>query len=230
MPSFLGNPLAIWLLCAGMVAMAPGQAGDTPAPASTSDLLFENDYFRVLRVPVQAGEVPIQGKQSRDVVIVAVVRPAVPNASAPEAPVNFVPKGSPPHLTPSTIPYDAVVIELKKHWEAEIHPCASPMTCTHKITAGGLEVGETTFLFGNGFVTAYRHHLVPGGTLDSSYHSSKGTNRILVVALTDLSLNLGGVEQNLHSGQVFFSDQTEVEVNAGSHDAAWVVVRVLNPQ
>ena len=220
------NLLRVLLVCGAMDALVLGQAGTVSIPAPGPELAFDNDYFRVLRVAVPAGEIPIHGEQSRDVVIV----PIVPPAPGRDIGVIFVAKGSPPHVTPLADPYEALVIEVKKHWEAEVRSCASPMTCTHKITAGGLDVGETTLLFGNGFVTAYRHHLISGGTLDSSYHSTKGTNHILVVALTELPLNVGGIEQDLRSGQVFFSDQTEAEVNAGSHAADWVVLRVLSPR
>lgn len=213
----------VTVLCGSLLLTALGQTGSTPPPRPSPELLLENDYVRVFRVDVQPGEVPIRDAQLRDVVIVAMSDRALDS----DAQVRFVPENSPPDLPPATTRYAALLVELKKHWDLEVRPCAPPMTCSRRITVAGQDVGETRFLFSNGFVSAYRHHLVPGGTLDSSYYSSKGTNRILVIALTDLGVSLGGVAENLRSGQVYFSDQTEVEVNASKGQATWVVVRLL---
>lgn len=215
--------VTVILLCGILTEIVLGQTGNAPAPKTPAELVLENDYVRVFRQSVHPGEVPVRADQSRDAVIVRLTGVA----PATEEPVTFVSRDSRRALAPASSPYSALVIELKKHWAAEVRPCAEPMVCSRKITAGGLEIGETKFLFTNGFLSAYRYHLVPGGTLDSSYYSSSGTNRILVVALTDLHINLGGIDETLLPGQVYFSDRTEAEVNAVGHEAAWVVVRLL---
>ena len=217
------SSLTVILLCGTLTAVVLGQTGHAPAPKTPAELVLENDYVRVFRQPVDAGEVPVRADQSRDAAIVRLTGVA-PDS---EEQVTFVSRDSRRAIAPAGSPYTALVIELKRHWAAEVRPCAEPMVCSRKITAGGLQVGETRFLFTNGFVSAYRHHLVPGGTLASSYYSSSGTNRILVVALTDLHINLGGIDETLGPGQVYFSDRTEAQVNAVGHAAAWVVVRFL---
>jgi len=202
--------------------MALGQAGNSSVPKASPELLLENDYVRVFRQTVESGAVPTYDR-SRDSVVVALGG----EAKEARAEVTFVSRGPKSPMLPATAPYTALVIELKQHRGAAARSCDASSVCSRKITAGGVEIGETRFLFGNGFVSAYRHHLVPGGTLDSSYYSAKGTNRILVVALTDLHVNLGGIDHTLAPGQVYFSDRTEAEVNAVGQEATWVVVRFL---
>lgn len=123
-----------------------------------------------------------------------------------------------------------LLIGLKQHWDAEIHPCALPKTCSRPIRAGGREIGQSESLFTNGFVTAYRHRMDRGGTLSTSYFSKSGTHHLMLVALDDLRSNFEGTEQELRRGQVFGSDAGEVEIEAAEHQARWVVIRVEPPK
>jgi hypothetical protein len=95
---------------------------------------------------------------------------------------------------------------------------------------GPNEIGETTSLFTNGFITAYQHRLVVRGTLTSTYYSTKGKDHLLLIPLTNLRANFDGTEENLKQGQAYTSDATEVEVNADLAKARWVVVRVETPE
>lgn len=104
------------------------------------------------------------------------------------------------------------------------------MKCSRPIRMGPNEIGETTSLFRNGFITAYRHRLVVRGTLTSTYYSTKGKDHLLLIPLTNLRTNFDGREENLKQGQAYTSDATEVEVNADLAEARWVVVRVETPK
>ena len=119
-----------------------------------------------------------------------------------------------------------LLIGLKRHWDAEIRLCGFPQTCVRPIRAGGQQIGQSESLFTNGFVTAYRHRIDKGGTLSSSYYSKKATHHLMLVALDDLQAIFEGTEQELKRGQVFGSDAGEVEIEAGTHPAKWVVIRV----
>lgn len=127
-------------------------------------------------------------------------------------------------------PSQALVIELKQHWDAEVRTCVEPMTCSRPIRMGPNEIGETTSLFTNGFITAYRHRLVARGTLTSTYYSMKGKDHLLLIPWRNLRANFDGTEENLKQGQAYTSDATEVEVNADLAEARWVVVRVETPE
>lgn len=122
-----------------------------------------------------------------------------------------------------------IVVELSRHWDAEMRLCTEPKTCAHPIRVGGFEIGQTTSLFSNGFVTAYRHRMERGGTLATSYYSPKRKHHLLLIAAADLEANFDGSEQKLKRGQVFASDAAEVDVDAGSHDVRWIVIRVEVP-
>jgi hypothetical protein len=94
---------------------------------------------------------------------------------------------------------------------------------------GNEPIAWTTTLFTNGFVTAATHKLARGGTLTSSYYTSKGTDEILVVPFTDLDVSFGGNEESLKASQPFFSPGTEVEVNAKDDESRWFVLRLNIP-
>jgi hypothetical protein len=95
---------------------------------------------------------------------------------------------------------------------------------------GPSEIGDTTSLFTNGFIPAYRHRLVVRGARTSRYYSTKGKDHLLLIPLTNLRANFDGTEENLKQGQAYTSDATEVEVNADLAEARWVVVRVETPE
>jgi hypothetical protein len=143
---------------------------------------------------------------------------------------RFVPKGS--RLDESNATDDNAVellIELKRHWDAEMRPCSYPMKCARETRIGEEPIAWTTTLFTNGFVTASTHKVVRHGSLTSSYYTANGTDRILLIPFTDLNVNFGGIEEHLQAGQPYFSAATEVEVTAKEVESRWCVVRVNAP-
>ncbi len=205
---------------------------------SEGRLLEENEHYRVRSLDLTGDSQFDVPQHSTDIIIVALgdglslssAKGSNPEKLA-EGDVRFF-----QHTVHPTILHsgdsasETIVVELKHHWDSEIRRCTQPQTCTHAIRAGGLEIGQTTSLFTNGFVTAYRHHMDRGGTLTTSYYSSKGKDHLLMMALADLQANFDGTEQELKRGQVFASDATDVEVDAGSHEVSWVVIRVEVPK
>ena len=95
---------------------------------------------------------------------------------------------------------------------------------------GDASIGETTSLFTNGFITAYRHRIERGGTLSSSYFSPRGKDHLLVIALSEMQANFDGVEETLARGQTYTSEATSVEVRAQTGEAGWIVIRVQTPK
>jgi hypothetical protein len=209
---------------------------DTDKPEAR--LIEENEHYRVLRFDL-AGESQASVPQRRTDVIIVAFGDGLSLGSAKDANPEKLADGDvrffqrpvhPAILHSGDSVSETIVVELKDHWDSEIRPCSQPKTCTHAIRVGGAEIGQTTALFSNGFVTAYRHHMDRGGTLTTSYYSSKGKDHLLVVALANLQANFDGTEQELKRGQVFASDASEVEMDAGSHEVSWVVIRVEVPK
>lgn len=144
---------------------------------------------------------------------------------------RFLPVGNPPHLVNSGGGTVAVlIVELKQHWDAEMRVCSEPAKCTRPIRMGEYSIGETTSLFTNGFVTAYRHRLERGGTLSSSYFSTKGKDHLLLIALTDLHVSFDGNDETLKAGQAYASEATGIDVDAATAPVRWVVIRVETPK
>lgn len=199
-----------------------------PSPTASSELLLDNDYVRIARLEVSPGAFYLLPREHDSVVINLPDGHSGGSVSQQTEEVNFIPKGA--SLRRLEGPARAVVVELKHHWDAEVRLCQEPRTCSHSILAGGLEIGQTTSLFSNGFLTAYRHRLVKGGTLDSSYYSAHGVDHIVVVPLTAAHANFDGIEQDLEPGQPFFSAATQVEVTAKDHEVRWVVLRIATPK
>lgn len=214
----------ISMTCSSMAQTAPTSL---PAPSRTQ-LIFENDDVRVLRADVAEGTA-LTGDPKRDGVVIA-LPVAQPDTTPTAGEVKFIARGPAQPVKLSGPAHEVLIVELKQHWDPEIRPCAEPLTCVHKIRAGGTEIGETTTLFTNGFLTAYRHQLSPGGTLTSSYYSSKGSDRILLVPLTDLKASFSGIEEDLKYGQPYFSRASEVEVSAQEAEIRWVVIRIHTPK
>jgi hypothetical protein len=96
--------------------------------------------------------------------------------------------------------------------------------------AAGQEMSSTTTVFTNGFTTAMRYEVVSHGSLDSSYYSAKGKDSVIFVALTDVKVQFDGVEEQLKSGQAYFSNASAVSVEGGEQGAKWVVVRLNKPK
>ena len=187
--------------------------------SQTSQVVLDNEFIRVVRVttPAPSG-LTLEGKN--DAVLVRLQGETA----------QFVPKGS--RLDESAAPEHEgieLLLEIKRHWDAEVHPCAYPMKCTRETLVGNEPIAWTTTLFTNGFVTASTHKVKRGGTLTSSYYTSKGTDRILLIPFTDLNANFGGIEESLKAGQPYFTAAPEVEVSASDAESRWFVLRINTP-
>lgn len=141
----------------------------------------------------------------------------------------YVDQGARPAVsrTASTPPDGTVVaVNLKHHWTSTLRKCEEPRQCVRPVKIGEQVIGETRQLFTNNYISAYRHQLEPGGTLTSSYFTSRGADHVLIVAVTPLTANFSGDEIKLEAGQVYFSTAQEVEVTAGKDRATWVAIRI----
>jgi len=223
----------IYLLLTSALAT---QAG--PSEPS-GELISDDAHYRISKVAIAPGAQSAVKQNGHDVVIVVLPAERLTLVSSLDSPpedlsngnVRFLETGSKAAIgNPTDKTGHALVIELKQHWNAEVHPCAEPKKCAHSIRAGEQEIGETKQLFGNGFVTAYHHRLVPGASLTSSYFSAKGKDHLLFIALADVRANFDGLDETLKAGQVYSTDAVEVEMNAGSSEAKWVVIRVETPK
>jgi hypothetical protein len=202
----------------------------------SSLLLDENPYYSTAKIdlPVDADT---QIRQTKRDVVIAVVGGGPLNLIFSKSPnaeqiatdeVRFLARDTNLRILNSgDKPSQALVIELKQHWDAEVRTCVEP---SRPIRMGPNEIGETTSLFTNGFITAHRHRLVVRGTLTSPYYSTKGKDHLLLIPLRNLRANFDGTEENLKQGQAYTSDATEVEVNADLAEARWVVVQVETPK
>ena len=190
------------------------------AVAQTSDaapqLLLDNDFVRVSRITI-APNGALDLDEKSDAVLVRLS----------DETAKFLPKGTPVHDA-NTGQQDIVdlVVGLKKHWAPAVHSCAAPAQCTHETKVGHDPIAWSTTLFTNGFLTAVTHKLVESGTLTSSYYTAKGSDKILVIPFTDLQANFGGNEGKLKAGEPYFTDGTEVEVEAASGESRWLVLRI----
>jgi quercetin dioxygenase-like cupin family protein len=228
------------LMLGAHVAAQTGGAtdiGDTTGksvPDTESQVVEENQYFRVSRVQLAAGITTRIDQHGRDIVVLALgeglallAPKAAESIILKDGEAQFLSRGIGPRVANSansTVPL--LVVELKQHWDAEVRVCSDSVKCTRSIRMGEFSIGETTSLFTNGFVTGYQHRLDRGGTLNSSYFSARGKDHILIIALTDLQVNLDGSDQALRAGQTYGTEATAVEVNAVSAPARWVVIRV----
>jgi hypothetical protein len=208
-------------------------------PEPTGELIADDAHYRVSRVTMVPGAQVVVKQNGHDVVLVVPASARITLASSVDSPpedigggqVRFLKTGSKAAIgNPTDKTGQALVVELKQHWDAEVHPCAEPKKCTRSIRAGGQEIGETKQLFGNGFITAYQHRLVAGASLTSSYFSAKGKDHLLFIAQTDLRANFDGLEETLNPGQAYSSDAAEVEISASSSEAKWVVIRIETPK
>ncbi|HEU5401978.1 MAG TPA: hypothetical protein VFU86_11515 [Terriglobales bacterium] len=195
--------MLVWLLVSG-TALA-----QTP----TGQLITEDAMVTVHRFDQSTGPATIRLKM--DAV-------AVPLTGAPP---SFIERGSTFEFN-SAQNGATILVEFKKHWDAPIKVCGPPMTCDRPIKAMDTVIGETTTLFGNGFVSLFAHRIDPGGSLTSSYFTTRGSDHIVLIPLTDLHANFGGTEEDLKPGNAYTSDASEIEVSAGSKAARWIVVRI----
>ncbi len=141
------------------------------------------------------------------------------------APPSFLERGSTFEFDPSKNGA-TIVVDLKKHWDAPIKVCSAPMTCVRPIKAMGTVIGETTSVFSNGFVSLFAHRIDRGASLTSSYFTTRGSDHIVLIPLTELHVSFAGTEEDLKPGNAYPSDASEIEVSAGDKAARWVVVRI----
>jgi len=223
-----------------LVATAWPQNTDSTSSGSSQlppRVLEDNGSYQVQRLDLSSAS-HLRLAQSSDAVIVT-LGDGIVLANSKESRVDrlsdgdvrFFNRGTSAELTASSSGSSQILaIELKHHWDQEISLCEEPKACTHTIRAGGMEIGTSTSLFTNGFITAYRDRIDRGGTLSTSYYSTKGAHHLMFVALEDLHADFDGTQQDLKRGQVFGSDAEDVEVDAGAHEARWVVIREEVPK
>jgi len=203
------------LICALVYCAVFAAAGAAQA-TEPAQLVIENDFVRATRVTI-----PVKGEfaplEKYDAVLVRL----------PDETARFIAKGDRISET-NTTDHDVVelLIEMKKHWDAEMRPCAAPKNCTRETKMGGETIAWTTTLFTNGFVTVTTQKVVRGGTLTSSYYTSKGPDKIVLVPFTDLNANFGGIEESLKAGQPYFGTGTDVEVTGKDSEGRWLVLRI----
>lgn len=182
----------------------------------TPQLVLENDFVRIRRVTIPAkGNFSVAEKNEAVVV------------RLDDETAQFIPKGEQVTVSNAT-DHESVelLLELKKHWNAEMRWCRFPKTCTRETKISEEPIAWTTTLFTNGFVTATTHKVVRGGTLTSSYYTSKGFDSIVLIPFTDLNVNLSGINENLKAGQPYFGVGTEVEVTGRDSQSRWFVLRL----
>jgi len=194
-----------------LVASAAAQAS-----GASSQLVLENDFLRVFRITIAPNDSTTLAEKTDAVLL------RISSESS-----EFLPKGrSVQETNGSDRETVDLLIELKRHWDAEVLPCSFPKQCTRTTEMGGEAIAWTTTIFTNGFITGSTHKLVRGGTLTSSYYTAKGSDRILVVPFTKLKANFGGTEETLNAGEPYFSAGTEVEVTANDAESRWFVLRI----
>lgn len=201
-------------LLALVIVMSPVFA--TRASAQTAaqpQILLENEFVRVTRVSSAAAD------DKLDQVLVQLS----------EGKASFIPKGTTAQPAAPTNA-DDLVVELKKHWDAEVQPCSFPRQCTRETKMGNETVAWSTTLFTNGFVTGTTHRLALHATLDSSYYTAKGSDRILFIPFTAFHGNFGGIDEILRPGEPYFTKGVEVEVTAPDAETRWLVLRLNVPQ
>jgi hypothetical protein len=191
-------------------------------PAHNPQLINENFAARVFKVDTPPGPIALPSQKKDNFVIQL--------SGDGDAKVVFVPMGS--NLSPvAALQTHAIIVELSRHWDAEMKACSFPASCVRPIKMGGNEIGSTETLFTNGFVSAFRHRIDAGGTLTSSYYSAKGKDRIIFIPLTAVHVSFDGAEEDLKPEQVYFSEAKEVEV-AGEElkPGKWIVIRLNTPR
>ena len=94
-----------------------------------------------------------------------------------------------------------------------------------------MAIGSSTSIFTNGFVSAYRYQLFPGGTLNANFYSSRDNNFVLLAALTDLEGNFAGIEEKVPASQVFGTDGRDMEITAPKERVLrWILLRFTYPK
>jgi len=155
------------------------------SPGVSSLLLDGNAYYSAAMIDLPFGADTQIRQIKRDVVIAVVgggplslIFSKSPNAEQIATDeVRFLARDTDLRiLNSSDKASQALVIELKQHWDAEVRTFVEPMKCSRPVRMGPNEIGDTTSLFTNGFITAYRR-----GTLTSTYYSTKGKDHLLLI-------------------------------------------------
>jgi hypothetical protein len=205
--------------------------------APESKVLLDNPEVRVTRFDVGRDAFKVKADDG-DVVVVAAgevkFTPALEANSeflmhAGEA--RYVVQGSHPEVYcgAETTSCAVYAVDLRHHWQSTLRICEEPKQCSRQIKVGDMVIGETRQLFTNNYVSAYRHELEKGGTLNSSYFTSHGTDHVVFLALTPLTASFAEEQLNLAAGQVYFSNAQGVEVDASGDRALWVAIRIHAP-
>lgn len=214
--------LATAALAAAMLLSGWGSAQEQDSPPTVPMVVLQNEHLRITRL----AEVNNSGTVRSDTVIVPLPSTEADSPKPPEP--SFTARGG---KFAATEGFDILLVELAKHRDVPMRTCQEPAACVRKIMVGEAEVGERKQLFTSGFVTGSLQVLKKGGSLTSSYYSAKGVDHVLIVAFTDTTFLLDGVEQPLQSGQVFFTEAKEVEVNTGHEsEARWFTLRLNEPR
>jgi hypothetical protein len=125
-------------------------AKQQPSPGVSSLLLDENAYHSLAMIDLPVGT-DTQIRQIKRDVVIAVVGGGAEQIATDE--VRFLARDTDLRiLNSSDKPSQALVIELKQHWDAEVRTSVEPMKCSRPIRMGKNEIGDTTSLFTNGFI------------------------------------------------------------------------------
>ncbi len=198
----------------------------------------ENSYFYLSRIEIPAGSGNKIDQQEHDTVLITLgdgltlsTRTLPVSMQLEDGEVRYLSRGSGVAVANAgSAAATLIAVELKQHWDPEIRLCSDVSKCTRPIRLGETVIGETISLFTNGFVTAYKHRLERGGTLSSSYFSSRGIDHLLFIALSDLVLSFQGTEVTLKRGQSYACEAASVDVDTLGSEASWVVIRVETPK
>lgn len=237
---------AFVVLLLSIIAAAQA-AKETEVPVENEPhhhLVFENEYVRVFKVEVAPHEATLVHRHERDYVVVTIGDAEVTNAGVGKEPkkwnfkdadVTFLEANGEKSFAHKAVNeggkiFENVTIEIKRSWNTAMRNCTDPLKCERTIRVGDFEVGASTSLFTNGFVSAYRYRAKPGATISSNFYSSKGNNFVLIVAITPMKANFGGIEEELKAGQVYGTDGADIEVNAPrDQELRWIVLRLNWP-
>jgi hypothetical protein len=232
------TPLLFLVPLAWAQVKTDSAAPSNSSPGLSSHVLLENENFRVEHLDLNGEIRATLPPRGTDTIIASLSTGVslVSGKSDQQQPlekgdVRFLRRSERATLVQSgSSASEVLLVDLKQHWDVDAVPCLETKACSHAIRIGTAEIGQSTSLFTKGFVTAYRDWMDPGGTLDTSYYSKSGTHHLLLIALDGLQADFDGSSQNLKRGQVYASDATQVEVEAGDHAVRWVMIRVETPK
>jgi hypothetical protein len=235
--------LAIPLALLAAMAWAQSMTDDPPqsnpdAAGAKPQLVAENEHYSVRILDLTGATRMALPQRTNDTIVVVLGQGLSLISDRLESPValadgdvRFLERIKHPVLVHSgEVASQVLLVEIKHHWNAEIDICSEPGRCNRAIRAGGIEIGQSTRLFTNGFITAYRDHIARGGTLDTSYYTKGRSPHLLLIALDDLQADFEETHREMKRGEVFLSDAGQLEVDAGLHEARWIVVRVETPK